>query len=99
MAVEKGVRSVAMRDTVCFSVRLSGGLAQCNRTEVYWMPGFEVLEQHSLEVYLVNAQHTKNVPARKSDVQECQWLRKLHAFGLLNNSFQPTDKIRIARTL
>ncbi len=68
-------------------------------TGVYWMPVFEVLEQQGLEVYLVNAQHTKNVPGRKSDVQECQWLLKLHAFGLLNNSFQPTDEIRIARTL
>src|SRR5215467_2731377 len=68
-------------------------------TGVYWMPVFEVLERQGLEVYLVNAQHTKNVPGRKSDVQECQWLLKLHAFGLLNNSFQPTDEIRIARTL
>lgn len=68
-------------------------------TGVYWMPVLEMLEQHGLEVYLVNAQHTKNVPGRKSDVQECQWLLKLHAFGLLNNSFQPTDEIRIARTL
>ncbi len=68
-------------------------------TGVYWMPVFEVLEQQGLEVYLVNAQHTKNVPGRKSDIQECQWLLKLHAFGLLNNSFQPTDEIRIARTL
>ncbi len=68
-------------------------------TGVYWMPVFEVLEEQGLEVYLVNAQHTKNVPGRKSDVQECQWLLKLHAFGLLNNSFQPTDEIRIARTL
>ena len=47
----------------------------------------------------MNARHTKNMPGRKSDVQECQWLLKLHAFGLLNNSFQPTDEIRIARTL
>ena len=68
-------------------------------TGVYWMPVFEVLEEHGLEVYLVNARHTKNVPGRKSDVQECQWLLKLHALGLLNNSFQPTDEIRIARTL
>lgn len=68
-------------------------------TGVYWMPVFEVLEQQGLEVYLVNAQHTKNVPGRKSDIQECQWLLKLHAFGLVNNSFQPTDEIRIARTL
>ena len=68
-------------------------------TGVYWMPVLEILEQQGLEVYLVNAQHTKNVPGRKSDIQECQWLLKLHAFGLLNNSFQPTDEIRIARTL
>src|SRR5438046_6859237 len=65
----------------------------------YWSLVFEALEQYGLEVYLVNAQHTKNVPGRKSDVQECQWLLKLHAFGLLNNSFQPTDEIRVARTL
>jgi transposase len=68
-------------------------------TGVYWMPVFEVLEQHGLEVYLVNARHTKNLPGRKSDIQECQWLLKLHSFGLLNNSFQPTDEIRVARTL
>jgi transposase len=68
-------------------------------TGVYWMPVLEMLEQQGLEVYLVNARHTKNVPGRKSDVQECQWLLKLHAFGLLNNSFQPSDEIRIARTL
>jgi transposase len=68
-------------------------------TGVYWMPAFEILEQQGLEVFLVNAQHTKNVPGRKSDIQECQWLLKLHAFGLLNNSFQPSDEIRIARRL
>jgi transposase len=68
-------------------------------TGVYWMPVFAVLEQHGLGVFLVNARHTKNVPGRKSDVEECQWLLKLHTFGLLNNSFQPTDEIRVARTL
>jgi transposase len=62
------------------------------------MPVLEVLEQNGLEVYLVNARHTKNLPGRKSDVQECQWPLKLHAFGLLNNSYQPTNEIRIART-
>jgi len=68
-------------------------------TGVYGMPVLEILEQHGLQVYRVNARHTKNVPGRKSEVQECQWLLKLHAFGLLNNSFQPTDEIGIARTL
>lgn len=68
-------------------------------TGVYWIPVFEVLQQHGLEVYLVNARHTKNLPGRKSDIEECQWLLKLHTFGLLNNSFQPSDEIRIARTI
>ena len=68
-------------------------------TGVFWMPVYEVLEQSGLHVHLVNARHTKNLPGRKSDVQECQWLLKLHTFGLLNNSFQPTDEIRVARTI
>ena len=68
-------------------------------TGVYWMPVFEVLQQRGMEVYLVNARHTKNLPGRKSDIAECQWLLKLHTFGLLNNSFQPSDAVRAMRTL
>jgi transposase len=68
-------------------------------TGVYWIPVFEILQQQGLEVYLVNARHTKNLPGRKSDIQECQWLLKLHTFGLLHNSFQPDDLVRTARTL
>jgi transposase len=68
-------------------------------TGVYWMPVFEILEQHGLKVILVNARDTKNLPGRKSDIQECQGLLKLHTYGLLNNSFQPTDEIRAGRTL
>src|SRR5712692_9692139 len=68
-------------------------------TGVYWMPVFEVLEQTGLEVYMVNARHTKNLPGRKSDVQECQWLLKLHAFGLLSFRLKAAYEIRIARTL
>ena len=68
-------------------------------TGVYWIPVFEILQQNGLEVYLVNARHTKNLPGRKSDIAECQWLLKLHTFGLLNNSFQPSDEVRRARTM
>ena len=68
-------------------------------TGVYWLGVFEILQQRGLEVYLVNARHTKNLPGRKSDIQECQWLLKLHTFGLLNNSFQPSDEIRKSRTI
>jgi transposase len=51
-----------------------------------------------LEVYLVNARETKNLPGRKTDVQESQWLMKLHTYGLLRNSFRPPQEIRTMRT-
>jgi len=68
-------------------------------TGVYWIAVYDVLEQEGFEVYLVNARGTKNLPGRKSDVQECQWLRKLHTYGLLRKSFRPPDQIREVRTL
>jgi transposase len=68
-------------------------------TGVYWIAVQEVLEQSGLEVYLVNARGTKNLPGRKSDVQECEWLRKLHTYGLLRNSFRPPEQIRAIRTI
>ncbi len=67
-------------------------------TGVYWIPLYDILEECGFQVYLVNARHTKNLPGRKSDVQESQWLLKLHTYGLLNNSFQPPSKIRTLRT-
>ena len=68
-------------------------------TGVYWIAVQEVLEQAGLEVYLANARGTKNLPGRKSDVQECAWLRKLHTYGLLRNSFRPPEEIRAVRTI
>jgi transposase len=67
-------------------------------TGVYWIPLYEILEERGFEVYLVNARHTKNLPGRKSDVQESQWLLKLHTYGLLSNSFHPPAEIRVLRT-
>jgi transposase len=67
-------------------------------TGVYWIALYDVLEAAGLEVYLVNARETKNLPGRKSDVQESQWLMKLHTYGLLRNSFRPTQEIRTMRT-
>ena len=67
-------------------------------TGVYWIPVYDLLEQAGLEVYLVNARETKNLPGRKSDVQESQWLMKLHTYGLLRNSFRPSQQIRRMRT-
>src|SRR6266446_7892545 len=67
-------------------------------TGVYWVAVYDILEQVGLEVYLVNARDTKNLPGRKSDVQESQWLMKLHTYGLLRNSFRPVQEIRTMRT-
>jgi transposase len=67
-------------------------------TGVYWIAVYDVLEAAGLEVYLVNARDTKNLPGRKSDVQESQWLMKLHTYGLLRNSFRPCQEIRTMRT-
>lgn len=67
-------------------------------TGVYWIAVYDILETAGLDVYLVNARDTKNLPGRKSDVQESQWLMKLHTYGLLRNSFRPSQEIRTMRT-
>jgi transposase len=67
-------------------------------TGVYWIPLYEILEARGLEVLLVNARHVKNVPGRKTDVLDCQWLQQLHSFGLLRGSFRPTAEITALRT-
>ena len=66
-------------------------------TGVYWIAVYDILEQAGFEVF-VNANQTKNLPGRKSDVQESQWLMKLHTYGLLRNSFRPSQEIRTMRT-
>jgi transposase len=68
-------------------------------TGVYWVVLCDVLEAAGLKVWVVNAQGTKNLPGRKSDVQECEWLRRLHAYGLLRNSYRPPEEIRGLRDL
>src|ERR1700727_2734870 len=68
-------------------------------TGVYWIPLMQILESRGLEVYLVNAKHVKNVPGRKTDVSDCQWLQYLHSVGLLRASFRPPDAICALRTL
>src|SRR6202040_1270016 len=67
-------------------------------TGVYWIAVYDILEGAGFEVYLVNARDTENLPGRKSDVQESQWLMKLHTYGLLRNSFRLSQEIRTMRT-
>ena len=62
-------------------------------TGVYWIPVFEILEARGFEVLLVNARDVKNVPGRKTDVNDAQWLQQLHQHGLLRGSFRPRDEV------
>jgi transposase len=73
--------------------------AAVQATGVYWIALYDILEQHGIRVVLANAQHTKNVPGRKTDVQECQWLMKLHTYGLLRDSFRLAQEIEGVRTI
>jgi transposase len=52
-------------------------------TGVYWIALFEVLEERGFDVKLVDAHYARQVPGRKTDVQDCQWLQELHTYGLL----------------
>lgn len=68
-------------------------------TSVYWIPLAELLEEAGIDVCLVNPRHVKNVPGRKSDVMDCQWLQYLHSVGLLRAAFRPAAEVRAARAL
>src|SRR5467141_33255 len=68
-------------------------------TGVYWIALCQKLEAAGIEVFLVNARHVRHVPGRKTDVKDCQWLQRLHSFGLLSASFRPEDAICRLRSL
>jgi transposase len=67
-------------------------------TGVYWIPAFEMLDQHGIDVVLVNARDAKHVPGRKTDISDAQWLQRLHAYGLLRASFRPKGEIATLRS-
>lgn len=100
---DKSVRSFGTFTTDLYA--LADWLTECKvttvameSTGVYWIPLFEVLEERGFEVLLVNAAHARNVPGRKSDVLDCQWLQELHTFGLLRASFRPQARFAELRT-
>jgi transposase len=68
-------------------------------TGVYWIPLFQILEERGFEVCLVNARHVKNVPGRRTDVSDCQWLQFLHSVGLLRASYRPDQEVCAIRSL
>jgi len=86
--------------------RLADWLKKCHvdsvameSTGVYWIPLFQILEERGFKVCLVNARYYQNVPGRRTDVSDCQWLRHLHSVGLLRGSFRPADQVCALRSL
>ncbi len=65
---------------------------------VYWIPLFGVLEERGFQVILVDPRRIKNVPGRKTDVRDCQWLQQLHTYGLLSGAFRPDGEVRRLRS-
>jgi transposase len=86
--------------------RLADWLVECGvttiameSTGVYWIPLFELLESRGLEVYLADPRQSRHAPGRpKSDVRDCQWLQRLHSYGLLAASFRPAEQVLVLRS-
>ena len=96
---EFGSWTAALVEMAQWLVRCDIRTVVMQSTGVYWIPVYDVLEEAGFQVWLVNARDTKNLPGRKSDVQESQWLLKLHTYGLLRDSFHPPEEIRALRSL
>jgi transposase len=109
VAVPEGRSSETVRNFGTFTEDLHQAaqwMKDCNiesvameSTGVYWIPVFQILDSYGFDVILVNARHVKNVPGRKTDVQDCQWLQYLHSVGLLRGSFRPGQDICAVRSL
>src|SRR6184192_2283175 len=84
---------------------LAAWLQQCQietvvleSTGVYWITLFEVLEERGFDVKLVDAHDARQVPGRKTDVKDGQWLQELHTSGLLHAAFRPDDQVCVLRS-
>jgi transposase len=107
VAVPAGRDTVSVRMFDCFTGdlhTLANWLMKCGiktvameSTGVYWIALYEILESRGFQVCVVNARQAKNLPGRKTDVKDCQWLQQLHTYGLLTASFRPQAEIIILR--
>ena len=98
-----------VREFGCFTADLKAlgdWLAACGvdtvameSTGVYWIPLYEVLERRGFKVTLVNTRQVSNVPGRKSDVLDCQWLQQLMTYGLLSGAYRPADEVCVVRAV
>ena len=94
-----GTTTVQLTALVDWLVEQGVESAAMESTSVYWIPLYELLESRGIEPVLVNARQLHNVPGRKTDFQDCQWLQLLHSCGLLRGSFRPGEAIVRLRAL
>jgi transposase len=80
-------------------VRCGVTTAAMESTGVYWIPVYDVLEQHGIKPCLVNPRNMKNVPGKRTDFHECQWIQHLHSMGLLHSAFRPDGEVCAVRSL
>jgi transposase len=86
-----------LKGIVCWLIAEKINTVAIESTGVYWVALYIMLEEAGIEVYLVNAKHTKNVSGRKQDDTDAIWAQKLHSCGLLQKSFQPENEQRVLR--
>ena len=86
--------------------RMAEWLVQCGittvameSTGVYWIPVYDMVEQHGVRPCLVNPRNMKNVPGKRTDFHECQWIQHLHSLGLLHAAFRPDGDVCAVRSL
>jgi transposase len=96
---EVGAMTADLQALAAWLVSLGVDTVAVESTGVYWIPVFEVLEQHGLKVWLVDARQLKYVPGRKSDVQDCQWLQRLMSLGLLRAAWRPGAEVCVLRAV
>jgi transposase len=86
---------ISIRD---YLLRLRVKTAAMEATGVYWVILYEILEEAGIDVWLVDGRQTKQVPGRKTDVKDCQWIQELHSFGLLNRCLVVDSDIKELRS-
>ena len=87
----------SFREAIDFLVSNEIQTVAMEATGVYWVILYEMLESAGLDIWLVDGRQTKQVPGRKTDVKDCQWIQQLHSFGLLNRCFVPDNQIKELR--
>jgi transposase len=80
-------------------VRCGITTAAMESTGVYWIPVYDMVEQHGISPCLVNPRNMKNVPGKRTDFHECQWIQYLHSMGLLRSAFRPDSDVCAVRSL